>query len=843
MKGENPVEYRSRTSHALGIVTLLDENFIYVWGATTRWKELRYPRNAAPDIQVGTVVRYTQTKDFDEVQDSQDLFRAMNPPFSVVKMPHSPLQFKVQTLIVFPPEDYMPYSKVGIEDMQSVAIAFSVDFNRVACFIPRDCTPNTVFSGYVCRIPRKNNYLIPLVETLFCLTKDKLEEVTDPEKICDVFDLLPWNNTSSETENVMGEENCLKQQNYNAYGLEVDEKQTKPGYTKDQRNQGFKNEERFSRAPDIQPSHSKMDSKHSQPSHREPIVQPTNSNAEHDSSSDHSYEPIGIVVRIEPNYTVVWSRNDGLICANVEPGSYPLGKWVRYQCFEESYEPIECGNIRKSAFSLEIIPDPGIPPRRCYKVGTRVQVTAYVKRSVYRADNEAFISAHDDVLGTILCSKDKYLRQKLDLGVELFAIYMEGYQRASHWIAVAMKNASGDWTQPTNLPEPARLLARKAFGETDSSDEEEDKDRVKQYKDRNYGDKKFEPPKDWKGIRSVTDRKTEDVLGIVIKHEQNEHVEGQELSVLYTVFGLARLQKRHAIGTWLRTTILEDQEEDKNNREIAVTKNFTKCFIVLKSVVILPPMSTRVIRHNGHDRILLCGTIFKGGRCFENAYVGIVNDPHRVMPSTMQVSEEYLVEIGLVEHRGLLLWQVMKSHGLAYKDINWVPLERSHIPDIPGRFGEYPKNLCLLEESPEKIDPVSPEISTGMNPTASLDESSVSGVNHSKPEFDHQDYHERVMSPHNENGCTLGGFADTMLGAHARQGLLSKRVAPPRWNEKTQHMYSSCESLITMRNGLTGFEDTIAIGNSLNEGPPPQPVNLMDMNLEELEKGTSAESP
>ncbi|KAI1722979.1 hypothetical protein Ddc_07168 [Ditylenchus destructor] len=825
MKSGNPVEYRSQTSHALGIVTLLDENYIYV----------------------GTAVRYTQTKDFDEVQERQDLFRATNPPFVVVEMPHSPLQFKVQTLIIFPPEDYVPYSKVGIEDMQSVAIAYSVDFNRVACFIPRDCTPNTVFSGYICRIPRKNEYLIPIVETLFCLTKDKLEEVTDPEKICDVFDLLPWNTTSSRSENVTAEENCAKQQNYAAYGLEVDEKQAKPGCsTRDQRNQGLNNE-RCSRAPDIQPSHSKMDSKHSQPSHREPSVQRTNSNSEHDSSSDHSYEPIGIVVRIEPNYTVVWSRNDGLICANVEPGSYPIGKWVRYQCFEEAYEPIECGNIKKSAFSLELISAPGNPPRRCYKVGTRVQVAAYVKRSEYRADNEAFISAHDEVLGTILCSKDKLLRQKLELGVEIFAIYMEGYQRASKWIAVAMKNASGDWTQLANLPEPARILARKAFGETDSSDEEEDNKRLEQYKDRNYGDKKFEPPEDWKGVRSLTDRKVEDVLGIVVRHEQNEHVEGHELSVLYTVFGLARLQKRYAIGTWLRTTILEDQEEDKSNTEVAITKNFTKCFIVLKSVVILPPMSTRVIKHNGQDRILLCGTIFKGGRCYENSYVGIVNDSHKMMPPTMQVSEEYLVEIGLVEHRGLLMWQVMKSHGLSYKDINWVSLEKSYMPDIPGRSGEYPKNNCPREESPDKIDPVSAEISTEMNPNASLDESSVSGVNHSTPEFDHQNHHARVTSPHNENGCTLGGFADTMLGAHTRQGLLSNRVAPPRWNEKKQNMYDSHESLITMRNGLTGFADTIVMGNSVptNEeetGPPPQPVNLMDMNVDEFEKGTSAES-
>jgi hypothetical protein len=90
------------------------------------------------------------------------------------------------------------------------------------------------------------------------------------------------------------------------------------------------------------------------------------------------------------------------------------------------------------------------------------------------------------------------------------------------------------------------------------------------------------------------------VLGVVVCHERESTV-----SVIYTRFGLARVEKNFLTGTWLNLKIYEDDPDTpKKERPTAAYKMGTH-FLVRDWVKIKPPMSTRVVELNKDEERLL----------------------------------------------------------------------------------------------------------------------------------------------------------------------------------------------------------------------------------------------
>uniref|UniRef100_A0A915DLL2 Uncharacterized protein n=1 Tax=Ditylenchus dipsaci TaxID=166011 RepID=A0A915DLL2_9BILA len=117
-------------------------------------------------------------------------------------------------------------------------------------------------------------------------------------------------------------------------------------------------------------------------------------------------------------------------------------------------------------------------------------------------------------------------------------------------------------------------------------------------------------------------------------------------------------------------TMVEDPEEDTQAHE-SIAENYSLSYYAIKCQKIAPPMSTRVIKSDEGNRILMCGYVEYGGRCLENH------------PSTW--STGFLVEIALLRRKKLpkkpFFMQVVKFHGNAQKNINCVPLKvYSYVP-------------------------------------------------------------------------------------------------------------------------------------------------------------------
>jgi hypothetical protein len=85
---------------------------------------------------------------------------------------------------------------------------------------------------------------------------------------------------------------------------------------------------------------------------------------------------------------------------------------------------------------------------------------------------------------------------------------------------------------------------------------------------------------------------------------------GNRVSVIYTSFGLARLEKKLMVGTWLRMTIYEDDPEIQLQQRATTADRMGTHYLVRKWEKIKPPMSTRVVEvQNSEERLLVSGGI------------------------------------------------------------------------------------------------------------------------------------------------------------------------------------------------------------------------------------------
>ncbi|KAI1722937.1 hypothetical protein Ddc_07122 [Ditylenchus destructor] len=393
-----------------GIVTLVDDKHIRVWSIDTGYQEFRFPLRTFPGIEAGTVVSYKQVRSIEEVQNGGSLSPMSEGP-EVVKLHKSPIKFKVKTIIVFPPEDYRPYRQVITASQQPVVMAFSPDFHKIACFVKRNYIPGTVFEGYISRIPKENDALIPKLGTLFCLTKDELKEIIDPVTIIETFEQLPWNGPyqKSTSSTIMSEK--------------LDD---------------FKD---FKNAVSTQ-----MRAKIS------------------DAQIASKCESTGIIVRIEHTYAVLWNKTDGFLSANIQPHYFGFGTWVRYKCTDKK-QCLDDGLITKTAEILEEVDS----LRMCRVLDNILEVSALVKlfESNPVAD-ETFVIGYDEVLGKVLCSRDELLCEQLNYGkeVEVFAFFLADYHRESNWIAFAVKARQNSWRPLKALPNEVRKLASKSLSDS-----------------------------------------------------------------------------------------------------------------------------------------------------------------------------------------------------------------------------------------------------------------------------------------------------------------------------------------------------------------------------------------
>ena len=91
-----------------------------------------------------------------------------------------------------------------------------------------------------------------------------------------------------------------------------------------------------------------------------------------------------------------------------------------------------------------------------------------------------------------------------------------------------------------------------------------------------------------------------DVLGVVVGREEDD--DDNTVSVIATRYGLARQPTVLKLGIWVRATIIVDHtplREDQNYMEGLAS------YVVMKSKKIAPPISTRAVKVNGIEKLLV----------------------------------------------------------------------------------------------------------------------------------------------------------------------------------------------------------------------------------------------
>uniref|UniRef100_A0A915DUJ3 Uncharacterized protein n=1 Tax=Ditylenchus dipsaci TaxID=166011 RepID=A0A915DUJ3_9BILA len=255
-----------------------------------------------------------------------------------------------------------------------------------------------------------------------------------------------------------------------------------------------------------------------------------------------------------------------------------------------------------------------------------------------------------------------------------------------------------DWCKLNNLPARVEELAAIAFDEWRNKGEDyknaacnrrsaNDEENI----NRNINEgRTYAPPPGYNGYVRLSSRKISEVLGLVVEKEEDNQV-----SVIYTIFGLARVQSDYELGTWLKTSIIEDDEE--NPMQTTFSDAFSKRYQVYKCDKISPPMSTRVISSNGMEKIMLCGIVNWDNDCLLNDYLGVIEDRKGYLEYVNASTTGYLVEFGLAHRKstGALYFTLLKYHGAAVKNHNWVPLEMSFYNKDLGRTMDDPHTILL----------------------------------------------------------------------------------------------------------------------------------------------------
>jgi len=184
------------------------------------------------------------------------------------------------------------------------------------------------------------------------------------------------------------------------------------------------------------------------------------------------------------------------------------------------------------------------------------------------------------------------------------------------------------------------------------------------------------------------------VLGVVVCHGRESGV-----SVVYTRFGLACVEKNFLRGTWLRVTICED-DPDTPGEERSTAYRIGIHYLVREWEKIKPPISTRVVDLNkDEDRLLICGTITEDEDGWDNEYLGKIDDEDGIVQKRDQgFSPSYMVEMCVfIQSHGGLCWRVVKFHGVAIPNVSSIPLHLSIMPDHLGRTCDDAHALGVID--------------------------------------------------------------------------------------------------------------------------------------------------
>ncbi|KAI1723530.1 hypothetical protein DdX_03691 [Ditylenchus destructor] len=669
----------------VGLVTKVDESYIYVWSINYGYHELRYPSNAdtkdGNEFPPGTLVRFHQGHNIRGPQFMKDIYVENKIKLDgIILTPQSPrFKFTIRLCVIFPPESYEPYQKrIEETDGKCQALCYNVDFGDIATFYPDHATlePNVLYEAEIGRNPLTNGFVQEL-KTIFCFASKSITRMKPIGEAKRTYEAAPWLKAFKMAQN------STKYSNADA-------------------------DEDFNMDPDDRPSTSYSKSIHRREQERDYSNCLTNLRED-----DRESWSIGIVVRKERTYFVIWNKEYDRVSADY---SYDivLGAWVRFKCYPEVMED---GNIKYRAYEIEQI----TPRRKATKLGFTVKVQTFISAVLPQKKDTLVVLAEDDELGTVLCGsrKDKFLLSELEQGkvVEVYVVFMEDYLPQSRWVAFAA-NVPGQGFRRFEALEPrvAEMVVT-VFDENSGNTQTYERDHLYGdnpvgYVEGNINDgKRFEPPKDYKGPQPMSENEYDKVLGLVVDHEGDK-------SVIYTLFGLAYLRRTYEKGTWM---ILNMESEVGNRVHTMKALYSSNTYVVTKAEKIAPPMSTRVIMRNGCERLLLCGVI-NCGHDYENEYLGIVEDSKKLIHVK---THRCLVEMTLFSVKSstpsgrVIYWNVVKWHGEFTGGLNYVPLAMSCHANEMGRTCDDAHSLLLDKSYP----PVSNEESRNSPKFAMANES------------------------------------------------------------------------------------------------------------------------
>lgn len=635
----------------LGLVTYVDDHYNYVWSLNLNALELRFPLNPGAEFQPGEVVRYVQTHDGRSVQILHNLMKTKDQWPEPVQRPQTgQVKWKVRVKITFAPTTSTHYNEImGSDDEERVkAIAYSDDIQFCVAFNDLEFEVGKVYNAWITRIPKAHDALAKKLGTIFCICGMKLEELNDPNAISQLMDECPWydddNNDNDDDIGLpllKGNGNTTVESNGNV--------------------------EQHQKSQDIH--------------YYEEEPAATNYAEElHDDEEGEKYT--GLIVRCESEYSAIWGPSHGLVrvqldgqTQNIENPVWPLSTWVHYRCMPELSQlrgGIRCEHtaydIKRINFHREIIT-------------INNTVAARMRLTKAKAHGKQYFIAYENFFKEVLCScQDNQLKDKMqpddpNAFVDIYALYTDLY-KTSKWVAFAVKlNDSDQWTKVTELPPSIDSEVNPFFERYGNYSEYTPGEEMQQ---NELLRKKFEAPADWNGSRDLGD-KIIDVLGLVTCFENENRT-----SVIATKYGIARQPTTLKLGTWIRATILPDSRPSPGKN---IMRNLPS-YVVEYSRKIRPPISTRAVDHDGVTKLLICCNVNVGPNCLENEYLGIIEDPRKIIRfEGSKYINSFLAEICFSrdeQNQNIRFWKVLKNHGEFTKSVHTVALKLSYFPYALG---------------------------------------------------------------------------------------------------------------------------------------------------------------
>lgn len=96
----------------LGLVTDVDEQFVYVWSNALDLNELKFPVNPQNKIEPGDIVGYKQTRCIQEIQNVNDIMKETEHDELVNIQKSEKLKWKAKVYLTFAPDYTREYQLV-----------------------------------------------------------------------------------------------------------------------------------------------------------------------------------------------------------------------------------------------------------------------------------------------------------------------------------------------------------------------------------------------------------------------------------------------------------------------------------------------------------------------------------------------------------------------------------------------------------------------------------------------------------------------------------------------------------------------------------------------------------